>query len=77
MKHAYIIVANSLSEVFLTGIKMLDHPLNDIYVLFDKKARLLDKAKDLSNSLRFSNICMCEQIVNWGDILKLKRFYIC
>lgn len=68
MKHAYIIVANSLSEVLLTSIKMLDHPLNDIYVLFDKKARLLDKAKDLSNSLRFSNICMCEQIVNWGGV---------
>lgn len=49
MKHAYIIVTNSLSEVFLTSIKMLDYPLNDIYVLFDKKARLLDKAKDLSN----------------------------
>lgn len=77
MKHAYIIVANSLSEVLLTSIKMLDHPLNDIYVLFDKKARLLDKAKDLGNLLRFSNICMYEQIVNWGAILKLKRFYIC
>lgn len=66
MKHAYIIVANSLSEVFLTSIKMIDHPLNDIFVLFDKKARLLEKAKDLIKTVRFSNICICEQIVNWG-----------
>lgn len=64
MKHAYIIVTNSISEVFLTSIKMLDHPLNDIYVLFDKKARLSEKAKDLIETLRFSNIFMCEQIVN-------------
>lgn len=72
MKHAYIIVTNSISEVFLTSIKMLDHPLNDIYVLFDKKARLSEKAKDLIETLRFSNIFMCEQIVNWGGYSQIE-----
>lgn len=68
MKHAYIIVTNSISEVFLTSIKMLDHPLNDIYVLFDKKARLLNKAKDLGSSLRYSRFFISELVVNWGGV---------
>lgn len=68
MKHAYIIVTNSLSEVFLMSIKMIDHPLNDIYVLFDRKSRLLEKAKNLNCLLRFSKISICEQIVNWGGV---------
>ena len=66
MKHAYIIVTNSLSKVFLMSIKMIDHPLNDIFVLFDRKARLLEKAKNLNYTLRFSKISICEQIVNCG-----------
>lgn len=72
MKHAYIIVTNSISEVFLTSIKMLDHPLNDIYVLFDKKARLLNKAKDLGSSLRYSRFFISEQIVNWGGYSQIE-----
>lgn len=43
MKHAYIIVTNTLSKVFLKCISMLDHPLNDSYVLFDKKVRVQKK----------------------------------
>lgn len=65
-KHAYIIVANSISEVLCTCIEMLDNPLNDIFILFDKKAHLLQAANCLQQNVRYSHISFCEQIVNWG-----------
>ena len=77
MKHAYIIVTNSLSEVFLTSIKMLDDKRNDIYVLVDKKANILFQTVGLKDILHFSNMTVCEQTVNWGGIPKLMQSCVC
>ena len=66
LKHAYIIVANSLSHVLCTCIAMLDDPNNDIFLLLDKKAKLYLQAKELANHVKYSRIQICQLLVNWG-----------
>ena len=68
LKHAYIIVANSLSHVLCTCIAMLDDPNNDIFLLLDKKAKLYLQAKELANRVKYSRIQICQKLVNWGGV---------
>lgn len=72
-KHAYIIVANSISEVLMTSVKMIDDPMNDIYILFDQKANLLRKKNVLESIVHKSKLDICEQIVNWGGVFTNQR----
>lgn len=65
-KHAYIIVANSLSDVLLTCVRMLDDPFNDIYVLFDRKAHFITHTQPLKQCVQHSKWEFCEQLVNWA-----------
>lgn len=68
LKHAYIIVANSLSHVLCTCIAMLDDPNNDFFLLLDKKAKLFLPAKKLESHVKHSRIQMCQKLVNWGGV---------
>ena len=68
LKHAYIIVANSLSPVLRTCIAMLDDPNNDIFLLLDKKAKLQSKIKELACEIKCSRIKVCYKLVNWGGV---------
>lgn len=70
-KHAFIIIANSVSKVLVTCVEMLDNPFNDIYILFDKKANLMHKSDLLRKIVKYSRMSFCEQIVNWGGIRRL------
>lgn len=66
-KHAYLIVSNANFKVLALCIKMIDDVRNDIFILFDQKAKI---SNELKNSLKalcvYSKMEICEQTVNWG-----------
>ena len=68
MKHAYLITANSNFQVLDTCLKMLDNPANDIYILFDSKARQsVELYKQKMVKPRCATLKDVDyQLVNWG-----------
>lgn len=74
--HAYIITANSNFKVLETSLRMIDDERNDVFVLFDKKARISDNTvKKLQACLEQSKLVVLDEIViNWGGIHKYKQY---
>lgn len=68
-KHAYLILAHKNFGQLRKLIELLDHPLNDIYVHVDAKARHFDEA-DFKDVTRHSRLTFLpERIsVNWGGV---------
>ena len=63
-KHAYLIIAHNNYEQLKELIALLDHPLNDLYIHIDKKAKNL-RLEDFN--LMHSELNLINRIkVNWG-----------
>lgn len=65
-KQAYLIVAHKCDKSFLTLLRMLDHPRNDIFIHMDKKNKLYDEAS-VEKLMSYSPIRHTKRTkVSWG-----------
>ncbi len=70
-KHAYLVIAHKYDEMFFTLLKMLDHPLNDIFLHMDIKCREFDE-ENVRSTLKKSNLYLTKRTdVNWGNFRQI------
>lgn len=67
-KHAYIITSNSNLSVLEKCLELIDDVRNDIYLLFDKKAKISKEYRNkLFTLLKYSNLYILPDIIiNWA-----------
>lgn len=68
MRHAYLIIAHSQIAQLKLLVKLLDHPDNDIYIMFDQKAFLSEEDQQaIEKSASLSNCLFLPRIdIYWG-----------
>ena len=73
-RHAYIITANGNLLVLETCLRLIDDSRNDVFVLFDKKAKINNSVKEkLKHESSFSNVFFLpDQNINWGGVSQIK-----
>ena len=72
-KHAYLIIAHNEPLVLKTLLRLLDHPLNDIFIHIDRRASALTKEIE-HQELSFSQLHILQpQIpVYWGNVSQIE-----
>ena len=66
-KHAYLIVSNGNLKVLYSCLQLIDDLRNDIYVIFDKKAKIkIENIKEKAQ-IKSSDLFLLPCVtVNWG-----------
>lgn len=66
--HAYMIATNNNFKVLKATLELLDDARNDIYILFDKKAKISTEIKEsiLSGCKKSKVYILPDIIINWG-----------
>lgn len=74
MKQAYLIIAHNKVEQLKFLLSLLDYEKHDIFILFDKKAKITDKQKnEISKKVTKSNIFFTREIpIYWGDYSQIE-----
>ena len=69
MKQAYLIIAHNKVEQLKFLLSLLDYEKHDIFILFDKKAKITEKQKnDLRQIVTKSSLFFTKEIpIYWGD----------
>ena len=69
MKQAYLIIAHNKIEQLKFLLLLLDYEKHDIFILFDKKAKITEKQKnDLRQIVTKSSLFFTKEIpIYWGD----------
>ena len=69
MKQAYLIIAHNKIEQLTFLVSLLDYEKHDIFILFDKKAKITEKQKnDLRQIVTKSSLFFTKEIpIYWGD----------
>ena len=69
MKQAYLIIAHNKIEQLKFLVSLLDYEKNDIYILFDKKARIDRELKErIKSVVKKSALYFTKEIpIYWGD----------
>ena len=69
MKQAYLIIAHNKVEQLKFLLSLLDYEKHDIFILFDKKAKITEKQKnELSQIVMKSSVFFTREIpIYWGD----------
>ena len=69
MKQAYLIIAHNKVEQLKFLLSLLDYEKHDIFILFDKKATITEKQKNvLSQIVMKSRVFFTREIpIYWGD----------
>ncbi len=73
-KHAYLIMAHTKFEQVIRLLKLIDNPLNDIYLHIDKKVKNTDALyKKFRSVIKQSNIYFVKQHkVSWGGYSQIE-----
>ena len=69
MKQAYLIIAHNKIEQLKFLLSLLDYEKHDIFILFDRKAKITEKQKnELSQIVMKSSVFFTREIpIYWGD----------
>ena len=71
-KHAFLIIAHNHKEQLINLVKLLDDPLNDIYIHIDQKVHLIDDA-ELRSACQSSQINIYRNVkVAWGAFSQIE-----
>lgn len=71
-KHAFLIIAHNNREQLINLVKLLDDPLNDIYIHIDLKVHLIDDT-ELFSVCQYSKINIYRNVkVAWGAFSQIK-----
>ena len=76
-KHAFLIIAHKDNQSFRTLIKMLDYPLNDIYIHFDIKSKLTFK-NSIIGTIKYSKVYFTSQRIDvrWAHYSQVQAEYV-
>ena len=74
MKQAYLIMAHNKIEQLKFLLSLLDYEKHDIFILFDKKAKITEKQKnDLRQIVTKSSLFFTKEIpIYWGDYSQIE-----
>ena len=74
MKQAYLIIAHNKIEQLKFLISLLDYEKHDIYILFDKKAKITSNQKnELKQVVKKSSVFFTKEIpIYWGDYSQIE-----